>query len=236
VTFSMATFPYWEGFRLAQLASTQQRSRDSRRIIKQLAFRDAGAGPTCTILGRLEAAGHDDFTGADGFHDVEFAEQADGGVELIGVTSDEGDEAVFLEIDGLAVVMLDDLQDLGALHVACGDFDQDEFFGDGVAVSVFGAVDDVDKLIHLHDDLVQAFWMTADADGHAAESWITCLGDDEGLDVEATTAEHGADTTENAGLVVHHHAERVDVDDVSLWSWLNVSGGWDAVAHGMDDG
>jgi hypothetical protein len=69
----------------------------------------------------MGATGHDDFAGADGFDDVEFAEQADGGVEFVGVAADQGDEAVFLEIDGLAGVVLDDLEDLGALGGAGGD-------------------------------------------------------------------------------------------------------------------
>ncbi len=131
------------------------------------------------MLGRLKATGHDDLSGADGFDDVEFAQQADGGVELVGVAGDEGDEAVVLEIDGLAVVVLDDLQDFGALGGIGGDFDEDEFFGDGVTVGVLGAVHDVDELIHLHDDLVQAFWLAADADGHAAEARVASLGNDE---------------------------------------------------------
>ena len=186
-------------------------------------------------LGRLQAAGHDDFTGADGFHDVELAEQADGGIELVGVSSDESDEAVFLQIDGLTVVMLDDLQDLGALCGTGGDFDEDEFFGNGVTIGVLDAMNDVDELIHLHDDLVQAFWMTADANGHAAEAWITSLGDDQRLNVKSATAKDSADAAEDTRLVVHHDAERVDVDDFSLWSWLDIGGGGDAVAHGMDD-
>jgi hypothetical protein len=41
------------------------------------------------------------------------------------------------------------------------------------------SVHDVDQFVHLHDDLVQAFGMAADADGHAAEAWITRLGDNE---------------------------------------------------------
>lgn len=167
-------------------------------------------------LGRLQSAGHDDFTGADGFDDVEFAEQADSGVEFVGVTGDESDEAVFLEIDGLAIVVLDDLEDLGALGGTGSDLDEDKLLGHGITVGVFSAVDDVDEFTHLHDDLVQAFWVTTDSDGHAAEAWIAGLGDDEGLDVEATTAEHGADAAEDAWLIVHHDAQRVDVDDVSL--------------------
>ena len=131
--------------------------------------------------------------------------------------------------------MLDDLQDLGALGRAGGDFDEDEFFGNGVTIGVLDAMNDVDELIHLHDDLVQAFWMTADANGHAAEAWITSLGDDQRLNVKSATAEDSADAAEDARLVVHHDAERVDVDDVSLGSWLDIGGGGDAVAHGMDD-
>jgi hypothetical protein len=114
--------------------------------------------------------------------------------------------------------------------------DEDHFLSDGVAVGVLDAVDDVDELVHLHDDLVQAFGMAADADGHAAEARIARLGDDEGLDVEPATAEHGADAAKDAGLVVHHDAQRVDVDDVRLRGGLFVGGGGDAVAHGIADG
>lgn len=32
-----------------------------------------------------ETTGHDDFAGADGFDDLEFAEEADGGVELVAI-------------------------------------------------------------------------------------------------------------------------------------------------------
>jgi hypothetical protein len=75
--------------------------------------------------------------------------------------------------------------------------------------------------------------MAANADGHATEARITRLGDDKGLDVEPTTAEHGADAAENARLVVHHDAERVNVDDVSQRGGLFIGGGGDAVAHGF---
>ena len=54
-------------------------------------------------------------------------------------------------MDGAADVMLDDLQDLGALGGAGGDFDEDEFFGDGVAIGMLLAVHDVDELVHLHN-------------------------------------------------------------------------------------
>ena len=67
------------------------------------------------------AACHDDLAGADGFDDVELAEQTDGGVDLVGVSGDQGDEGVFLKVHGLAVVVLDDLEDLGALRGSGGD-------------------------------------------------------------------------------------------------------------------
>jgi len=132
----------------------------------------------------------------------------------------------------------DDLEDLGAVIGAGGDFDEDHFFDHGIAIGVFLAMDHVDEFVHLKDDLGEAFWVPADADGHAAEAGIAGLGDDEGLDVEATAAEHVADAAEDAGLVVHIDAERVDVDDVSLGSRLFVGGGGDAVAHkfGQDCG
>ena len=138
-----------------------------------------------------------------------------------------------MKVHGLATVVADDLEDLGALLRAGGDFDQHHFFGNGVAVRVLGAVHHVDELVHLHDDLMQTFGMTADADRHATEAWIACLGDHERLDIKSTTAEHGADATEDAGLIVHVHTERVDVDDVRLWRGLFVGGGGDAIAHGF---
>ena len=75
--------------------------------------------------------------------------------------------------------------------------------------------------------------LQADADRHATETWIACLGDHERLDVKSTTAEHGADATEDAGLIVHVHTERVDVDDVGQRGGLFIGGGGDAVAHGI---
>jgi len=159
-------------------------------------------------------------------------EQADGSVKLVGVASDQCNEAVFLQVNGLAIVMLDDLQDLGPFGGAGSDFDEDKFFGNGVTIGVLDAMNDVDELIHLHDDLVQAFWMTADANGHAAEAWIASLGDYQRLNVKAATAEDSTDAAEDTRLVVHHDAERVDVDDVGQRGGLFIGGGGDAVAHG----
>jgi hypothetical protein len=83
--------------------------------------------------------------------------------------------------------------------------------------------------------MVEAFGVAADADGHAGEAGVAGLGDDEGFDVESAAAEDVADAAEDAGLVVHIHAEGVYVDDVSLGGGLFVGGGGDAVAHRIAD-
>lgn len=185
-------------------------------------------------LGRGFTANHDDLAGAHGFDNLELSEQANGGIKLIGVAGDHADEAVVLEVNGLTIVVIDDLEDLSALIGACGDFNEDHFLHDGILVTVFLTVNDVDELVHLHDDLMQTFWMTADADGHAAEAWITALGNDERFDVETTAAKDLADTAKNTRFVVHVHTEGVDVDDVRLRAGLVVGGGGDAITHGFE--
>jgi hypothetical protein len=69
-----------------------------------------------------EAAGHDDLCRCGTVStDVELAEQADGGVELVAVAGHKKDGwqmrlSGVLEVDGLAAVVLDDLQDLRCAH------------------------------------------------------------------------------------------------------------------------
>jgi hypothetical protein len=78
---------------------------------------------------------------------------------------------------------------------------------------------------------MQTLWVTADADGHAAKTRIPGLRNDERLDIESTTGEDGTNATKDAWLIVHHHAERVDVDDIRLRSGFDVGGGGDAFGH-----
>jgi hypothetical protein len=125
-----------------------------------------------TTSRRLFAAGHDDFAGADGFDDFELGEHADGGVDLGGVSGDEGDHGGGREIHGLATEVLDDLQGRSLLGFICEKFHHDEFLDDGVFIRVLGAVDDVDELADLHDDLRETFRISGNADGHAGEVGI----------------------------------------------------------------
>lgn len=119
------------------------------------------------FLGLGDAAGHDDFAGADGFTDVELAEHAHGGVDLVSVAMDHNDEGGFVQVDGFAAVVLDDLENLRALGGTGLNLDEDHLAGDRVVIRVFITVDDIDEFVALFDDLFEAFGLAADADGHA---------------------------------------------------------------------
>ena len=130
-----------------------------------------------------------------------------------------------VEIHGLAVEVLDDLENLGAVPGRYVQFHQHHFLDDRILVRVLEAMDHVDELVALHDDLVQSLGMAADAHGHARVARVAALGDDERVNIEPAPAEHGADAAQDAGLVGDGHAEGVDVHDVGQRSGL-VVGGW----------
>ena len=182
--------------------------------------------------GRLLAAGHDDLAGADRFDDLELREHRDGGIDLGGVSGNEGDHRCRGEIDGFSAEMLDDLERLGALFVAGEEFDEDQFLDHGVLGVVLGAMDDVDELADLHDDLAEAFRITGDADGHAGEIRIAAFGDDEGIDVEGAAREDLANAHEHSGLVIHEDGEGVRRTAGNRGCRNGGVGGDDGLGHG----
>ena len=113
------------------------------------------------------------------------------------------------EIDGFAAEVLDDLQRLGPLGVVGEELHHDQLFHDGVLAVVLGAMDHVDELADLHDDLRKPLRITGNADGHAGEIRVAAFGDDERVDVEATAGEDLADPHQDAGLVADEYGERV---------------------------
>lgn len=117
--------------------------------------------------GRLFAAGHDDLAGADGFDDVELREHVDRGVHFQAVAVDHDDHRSWCQIDGFPGEMLGDLQGHRALFGRALNLDKHHFLGHRVVRGVLEAMDDVDELVDLHDDLRETFRITGNADGHA---------------------------------------------------------------------
>ena len=187
---------------------------------------------------RLLAPGHDDLAGADGFDDLELREHRDRGVHFEAVAGDQDDHRDGGEIHGLAAEMLGDLECLGAVLRRALDLDQDHFLGHRVVRGVLEAVDDVDQLGDLLDDLVEALRVAADADGHAREVRVAAFGDDQRVDVEAAAGEHLADPHQHARLVVHEDGERVQRAATRGHRGVGSVGGDDGLGHGkkMVDG
>ncbi len=118
-------------------------------------------------LGGLLSPGHYDLTGPDGFDDFKLGEHREGGIDLGRLSVDHGDHGGRCEVDGFAAVVVDDLQGLGAFLFAGQEFDQKQFFDDGVRFGVLDAVKDIDQFGNLEDDLLKTCRVTADANRHS---------------------------------------------------------------------
>ena len=60
--------------------------------------------------GLFLAAGHDDLAGADEFHDLEFLQELDHGVQLLGVAGAHDDDGLLGHVHGLGLEMVSDPQ------------------------------------------------------------------------------------------------------------------------------
>lgn len=127
---------------------------------------------------------HDDFPGADRLDDLELGEHGEGGVDLDSVAGDHDDHRNRGEIDGFPGEVFADLKSLGAVVRGALQLDHHQFLGNGIVAGVLEAVDDVDELADLLDDLVESGGIAGDADGHAREAAAAALGDDERVDIE----------------------------------------------------
>lgn len=131
------------------------------------------------ISSRLFAAGHDDLAGADGLDDVELREHRDGGVDLRAIAVDHDDHRGRCEVDGFAGEVFGDLQGHRAFLGRALDLDEHHFLGDRIGGGVLEAMDHIDELADLHDDLAEALRVAGDADGHAREVRVASFGNDE---------------------------------------------------------
>jgi len=120
-----------------------------------------------TVLCGLFPTSHHYFARADGFDDVVLGKHADCGFDFWAIAGDHYDHRGRGEIDGFAVEVLDDLQCARAFFCAAEDLDEDELFGDGVVTGVLKAMNDIDELAYLHDDLLKPGGISGDADRHS---------------------------------------------------------------------
>jgi len=131
------------------------------------------------------------------------------------------------QIDGLAAEVLGDLKGLGAFVWGALQLHEAELPGDGVVGGVLEAMNHVDQLGDLLDDLLEAIRVAADANGHPRVARIAAAGDDEGIDVESAPGEDLADPHEDAGLIVDEDREGVTGTrrDGCLWGVGSDDGG-----------
>ena len=155
------------------------------------------------LLRLVFAAEHDDLARADIFHDFELLQQALERIDLDAVARNLDDHGRHRHIDGVGVEMVAKLQDFGALFCSATDLDEGEFLFHGVRTGMVLRLDNIDELFELLDDLHQDFGIAVSDDVHAAEVRVERGGDNEGIDVVATTGEHESDAHEHARAVCH---------------------------------
>ncbi len=131
-----------------------------------------------TTLGQVACftASHHHLAGAYGFDDVEPSEQADGGIDFplsqpwsMAIIDSSVRSMVF------PAEVFDDLQCVGAFIAADEHLDKNQFAHDRVMRCMLEAVDDVDELVHLQDDLAEPRRVAADPDGPSVRTLGFCL-------------------------------------------------------------
>src|SRR5580765_2260035 len=162
------------------------------------------------VLSRLEAARHENAAGAHELDDVEALHELEEGVELGGDAVEAQHERLGAVVDDLGVVLLADLQELGALVEGGLELDERGLGLDDLLTAVVDGAHDVDELRELLDDLLERLGIAAARDRHARELRVDRVGaDDEALDVVTAPREHERDADEDARLVAHEDRDRV---------------------------
>ena len=106
--------------------------------------------------------------------------------------------------------MIDDLERLRAVLFRNKEFNEEEFFSDGIRLGMFMAVNDIDEFGNLEDDLLKTRGVSTDADGHAGELSIASLGNNEGVDIVSSAGKDLADAHEDTRFVVNKNREGVN--------------------------
>lgn len=153
-------------------------------------------------LGGLFTTSHDHLTSAHGLDDLVLREHGDCGINLWAVAIDHYHHRGRCEINGFATEVLGDLKRGRAVVLIAKKLDQNHFLGDGIVAGVLKAMDHIDQLIDLLDDLIETGGISGDTDGHARKRWVATLGNDQGIDIETTARKHLADSHQDTRLVV----------------------------------
>lgn len=160
--------------------------------------------------GGLFTTGHHYFTSADCFDDVELRKHSNGSIRFGAFARDHDDHAGRCQVDGFAIEVFADLQQLRAVLWSAGDLNHQQFPHHRVIAGVLVAVNDIDELVHLFDDLLKTIGVADDANGHARKASITTLRNDQAIDVKAASCEHLADAHQHAGAIVDEHGKGVN--------------------------
>lgn len=136
-------------------------------------------------LSRLFSSGHHNFTSSHSFDDFERVHHGDCGINFGAVALKHRDHGFGGEVEGFSSEVIDDLQGLRAFVGIEDKLDEEHLLDDGVLGAVLEAVNDIDELVHLFNDLLEPLRVPRDAERHARELAATTLRDYQRINIEA---------------------------------------------------
>lgn len=164
-------------------------------------------GDICGVIG---GARHTDGAGSDDIDDgVVSRDGFDDHARMFCGTDELEDGGIAADVDELAIEIARGLAEVGRCVGMQRDFDEHDFSGeDAVVEDLSSCGDDIDELIELCGDVMDAgFWAGGD-EVTSREVGIFCGRDGDAVDIPSTSAEDERDAVENAGSVMEVECER----------------------------
>lgn len=153
-------------------------------------------------LGLAVTSGHHYLTGPNGLNDLKLTKHHRDSIKLACGAREHCNHGGRTHIDGFSSEMLNDLKGGGALITVSENLHEEHFTDDGIGSGVLEAMDYIDELVDLLDDLVQSVGMTRDVDGHPGKGARTTLGNDQRIDVVGATGENLTNAHEDSRTIV----------------------------------
>src|SRR5690606_25739255 len=150
-----------------------------------------------------------DHAGLHELADAEGLEHGEEVVQLVGVAGDLDRHGVGRHVDHLGLEELHRVEHLATRLGVGPDLDQQQLTAHRGGATELDDLEHLDQLVELLGHLLQGQELHVDDDGHPGDLGMLGRTDREAVDVEATTAEEGSDTGQDAGLVLDQDGEGV---------------------------